>query len=179
MNPLLSKTRAAILAKVDPRLQKVVLKMVNAGHQIMFSPQTRHLLQQQLQGNAQNPEAVGSGIAKLLGILFNKSKKTAPVQALIPAGMVLMCDGLDFLEESGAVQVTSQFLAQCTQAAGSAILQMLGVKPEQVQQAMSQVQAQSGRGGRQPIIAGAQGATAVPPAPPARGVIGGAMAGGA
>lgn len=172
MNQLLQQTQAGILAKVDPRLRPVVQKLVNAGHQVMFSKETRHLMTAQLKGKPDDPEVIGAGVAKLLGILYHQSKKTAPVQALIPAGMVLMCDGLQFLEDAGAVKVTPELLAQCTQATGSAILQLLGVKPEQVQQAISQAQATHGQGaGATPAGPGAM----PPPPPPPGGVIGSAM----
>lgn len=181
MNPLLTKTQSAILAKVDPRLRGPVQKIVNAGHQVMFSPQTRHLMTAQLQGGANNPEVIGSGIAKLVAILYNQSRHTAPMGALIPAGMILLCDALDFLEEAHAVEISPDFLAQCTQAAGSAILQALGISPDHVQQAMQQAQAKQGGGA--PAAPGPQpGAGAAPAAPaasmvagPSQGVIGSAM----
>lgn len=171
MNQLLQQAQAGIMAKVNPRLKPVVQKLVNAGHQIMFAPQSRHLMQQELQGGANNPEVIGGAVAKLVALLYNESKKTAPVQALIPAGMVLLCDGLQFLEDAGAVQVTAQFLAQCTQAAGSAILQILGIKPEQVQAAIDQARA------KMPGAQRAAAPSAMPPAPPPRGIVGSAMGG--
>jgi hypothetical protein len=178
MNPLLQKTQASILAKVNPRLVPVVKKLVNAGQQLMYSPQTRHLMQSQLQGHTDDPEAIGAGIAKLLGILYHESRKTAPVQALIPAGMLLLCDGLQFLEDAGMTPVTPEFLAHCTQATGSAILQLLGIKPEQVQQAMSQAQAaQGGAPAAMPPGGAPPTPAAMPAAPAPTGVIGGAMAG--
>jgi hypothetical protein len=47
-----------------------------------------------------------------MGILYHASKKTAPMQALIPAGMLLLFEGLQFLEDAGRVQVTPDFLAR-------------------------------------------------------------------
>jgi hypothetical protein len=140
-NPLLDKTKAQIMAKVDPRLQPIVGKIVNAGHVVMFSPKSRHLMQQQLQSGPNNPEVIGAGIAKLVAVLYAQSKKTAPINALIPAGMILLCDGLQFLEDSGSVKVSAAFLASCTQATGSAVLQVLGIQPEQVQSAIDQARA--------------------------------------
>jgi hypothetical protein len=178
-NPLLDKTKAQILAKVDPRLQPIVGKIVNAGHVVMFSPKSRHLLQQQLQSGPNNPEVIGAGIAKLVAVLYAQSKKTAPIKALIPAGTILLCDGLQFLEDAGTVKVDAAFLAKCMQSTGSAILQVLGIKPEQVQAAIDQ--ARSKMPGQTPAAPAAGGApAAAPPAPAApagRGVIASAMGG--
>jgi hypothetical protein len=58
MNPLLQKAEAAYKAKIDPRLLPVVMKIVKAGQQVMYSPQTRHMMQQQLAGGT-DPESIG------------------------------------------------------------------------------------------------------------------------
>lgn len=170
MNPLLQKTEAAYKAKIDPRLLPVVMKIVNAGKQVMYSPQTRHMMQAQLAGGA-DPEKIGQGIAKLMGILFHASKKTAPMQALIPAGMLLMFEGLQFLEDAGTVQVTPDLLAACTQATTSALLQVLGIKPEQVQGAIDHART------RAQTAQPAQPATPGAAVAPAGGIVGSAMGG--
>lgn len=157
MNPLLQQTIDGMTAKIsDPRLRPVVQKVVKAGEQVMYSPQTQKLLIQQMQGGGDPAENVGSGIAKLMAILMNQSHGTIPMQAAVPAATILMCDGLDFLEQAGDVQVTPEFLAACTKEMGSAILQVFGVSPEKIQQYM---QGQGGQG------APAGDAAAMPAAP--------------
>jgi peptidoglycan hydrolase-like protein with peptidoglycan-binding domain len=177
MNALLQKAEAAYKAKIDPRLLPVVMKIVSAGKQVMYSPQTRHMMQAQLAGGA-DPEKIGQGIAKLMGILFHASKKTAPMQALIPAGMLLLFEGLQFLEDAGTVQVTPDLLAACTQATSSALLQVLGIKPEQVQGAIDHARTRAQPA--QPAAPGAAVAPAATPgaaAAPAAGIVGSAMGG--
>jgi hypothetical protein len=171
MNPILQKAEAAYKAKIDPRLMPVVMKIVKAGQQVMYSPGTRHMMQQQF-ANGTDPESIGAGVAKLMGILYHASKMTAPMQALVPAGMLLLFEGLQFLEEAGRVQVTPDFLAQCTQATASALLQVLGVKPEQVQSAIDQARTKAGGAQpAQPVQPAAQPAAAMPAAPAPSGVI--------
>jgi len=147
MNPLLQRTQDAILQKVDPRLVPVVKKLVDAGKQVMYSEKTRKMTLQQL-GDGKDPEKIGAGIAKLIGILYSESKKTAPIQALVPAGVLLMCEGLDFLEQAGAVKVTPDFLSQCTMAMGSNVAQLFGATPDKLQGMMNQVK--QGQGGAAP-----------------------------
>lgn len=162
MNPLLQQTSDAILKKADPRLVPVIKKLVDAGKQVMYSPKTRGMMMKQL-GDGKDPEAIGAGIAKLIGILYSESKKTAPIQALVPAGVLLMCEGLDFLEQAGAVKVTPDFLSQCTMAMGSNVAQLFGATPEKLQGLVDQ--------GKQ----GGQAAPAQPTAAP--GIIAGAQQG--
>lgn len=131
-NPLLDKTKAAIYAKADKRLHPVIKKLVAAGQKIMFAEQNQQMMVEQL-GDGSEPERIGAGVAKLIGMVFNESGKKAPMQAMIPAAVVLLCDGLDFIEEAGAAPVTPDFLAECTQAMASNVLQLFGATPEQIQ----------------------------------------------
>ena len=132
MNPLLEKTKQAILQSADERLRPVIQKVVDAGLKVMFSPETRELTLRQLKGGA-DPEAIGAGAAKLMGVLFNQSKGTIPMQAAIPASTILLCEALQFLEDAGVAQVNQDLLAQSMKATGSSILQMFGVTPDKLQ----------------------------------------------
>lgn len=132
MNPLIEKVRQAVLAKADPRLVPVIEKIEAAGQKVMYAEKTRGQMFKQL-GDGSDPEAVGQGVAKLVGILFNESKRTAPMEALIPAAVLLLCEGLDFLEQSGAVKVTNEFISDCTLAMGSSVAQMFGATPDKLQ----------------------------------------------
>jgi hypothetical protein len=132
MNPLLQKTTQAVLQKADPRIRPVIEKLFQAGKKVMYAPQTRQFMVKQL-GDGKDPEAVGAGVAKIIAIIFNQSNKTAPMQALIPAAVLLLMEGLQFLEDAGAIKVNPQSLAQYTQAMGSSVLQMFGVTPDKLQ----------------------------------------------
>ncbi len=133
MNQLLEQAKAAVLKKADPRLVGVIKKVVAAGEKVMTSDQTRSMFVKQMAGGA-TPEAVGAGAAKLIGILQNQSKGSIPPEVLVKAATILMCEGLQLLEDAGKVKVTPDFLAACTKAMGSAVLQLLGATPEQLTQ---------------------------------------------
>ena len=152
MNPLIDKTRQALMAKVDKRLAPVVAKVVESGKRVMYSDETRQMAMQELK-KATDPEGIGSAVSKLAAVLFSESKQTIPPNVLFPATMQLMLEALEFLEEAGAVKVDNDFLAACTEATGSAFLQMLGVTPEKLQE-MSQQQPPAQPG----IVAGQMGA---------------------
>jgi hypothetical protein len=83
------------------------------------------------------------------------------MQALVPAAMLILVEGLSFLEESGAVEVTPELVADSTMAMTSALLQLLGATPEQIQGYVQQSQ------GGQP----AQPAQQPAPAQPAGGIV--------
>lgn len=169
MNALLEKTKAGILAKADPRLAPIIQKVVAAGEKVMTSDQTRGMFVKQMSAGA-NPEAVGAGVAKLIGILQNQSKGSIPPEVLVKAATILMCEGLQLLEDAGKAQVTPQFLADCTKAMGSAVLQLLGATPEQ----LSTLLQKGGQPQGQPAQPAPQPA---PQAPPPQGIINGAAQG--
>lgn len=164
MNPILQKAIDATLAKAKPQFVPVINKVVMAGKTVMYSPKTRDMAMAELKkGN--DPEHIGSAVAKLMGLLMSQAKGTIPPEVLVPAAIILLCEGLQFLEDAGSVQVTPDLLAQATQATCSAVLQLLGVSPDKLQAMM----AQSGQGAgaaTQPaaaapppgLVAGAQGA---------------------
>lgn len=161
MNPLLQKTQDAILQKADPRLVPVIKKLEAAGQQVMYSEKSRGMMIEQL-GDGKNPEQIGAGVAKLIGIIYSESKKTAPMEALIPASVLLLCEGLNFLEEAGAIQVSNEFLSQCTMAMGSSVAQLFGATPEKLQTMISKGQGggaadQAPQMGAQPPAAAASG----------------------
>lgn len=158
-NPLLQQASQAILAKVPQQLQPVVLKVVESGKKVMYAPETRAMLEKQLAGPGDPAEKAGAGAAKLFALLFNRSKHTIPMQAGAPAGAMLLCEALDFLEQGHQVEVTPDVLAAATQAYGSNLLQLLGVDPSKLQGMVSPSEAPAAAAPAQSgIIATAQGA---------------------
>lgn len=152
MNPLLEQAKTQLLAKTDPRMRPAIDKTVQAGERVMYAPQTRAQLMAAL-GDGSNPETIGGGIAKVLGVLFHKTHNTLPMQVGVPAATILLLEALQFIEDSGKAKVTPEMLAECTKAMGSAVLQMFGVTPDRLQAMFA------GQGGQ-----GAPAQAAPPPA---------------
>jgi len=133
MNPLLQKTESEVMAKINPaQLRPVVKKLVDAGKKIMYADKTRHLIIKELNQPGEETEIVGASVAKLAGLVMTQVKGTVPMQAMVPALMLLLCEGLDFMEKAGKAKVTPEFLAACTKATTSSFLQLLGVTPDRL-----------------------------------------------
>lgn len=137
-NPLLVQIEQAITAKVAPEMRNAFNKIVLAGMKLMYAPQTEKMLRQQI-NSGEPPQAAGQGAAKVVGLLLAKSKGTAPFKAMIPAGIMLTCEALDFMEKAGKAQLTPELVSQAVQEFGSAVLQVIGVTPDKLDQVMSQV----------------------------------------
>jgi hypothetical protein len=144
-NPLLQQTEQAIMQKMKPEFQEPLKRTVTAGLQVMYGSKNNMTVQQLSKSNdyAHN---VGEGAAKLVGILFEQSKKTMPPEIAVAAATIFMCEGLDFLEQAGKIKVTPDLLAEATQDMGASVLQLFGVSQEKMQQMIAQKQGQGAPG---------------------------------
>jgi hypothetical protein len=161
MNPLIQKAEAGFMAKVPQQYQQAVQKAVTAGKMVMYDKQKGLQMFMQQMSSGITPQNIGAGVAKLIGIIFNKSQKTMPMEVAIPTASLLMCEGLQFLEDAGKVKVDANFLAECAKEMGSAVLQVFGVGPQKLQSIISKA--------GQPQAQPAQPQQAMPPAPPPQG----------
>lgn len=160
MNPLLQQAEQDVMAHAHPGLAPAIQHVVQAGKQLMFGPQTRHMF---LKAIAQvDPTKVGQSFAGMTVILYAQSGKKIPIQVLIPAGTILLCEGLQVMQETGKVNVDANYLAAAEKAMGEMLLRLFKATPDKINQAA--------------VAAGAkpagQTAQPAPPAQPAAGIIG-------
>jgi hypothetical protein len=135
---LLKKTEQAVQAKVPANRQYAFHRIVTAGLKVMYEQETHALMVKQLVANGDPSELAGEGAAKLLGMLFKKSRGTMPMNAAIPATIVLMCEGLDFMQKAGKFQSTPDTVAQAMKSLSSNLLQLFGVTPDKLQGMINQ-----------------------------------------
>lgn len=137
-NPLLVKTAQQTMSRVPQQLQGALKNAVTAGNKVMYSDQSRHLMMDQMkQNNGDIPTNIGEGVAKLISLLFADSKGKLPLRVLIPAGIILVCQAIEFVNDAGSVEITPDVLNQATMEFSSSFLQLLGVTPDKLQQILS------------------------------------------
>lgn len=146
--------------KVPPQLQEAYTRVVVAGMKVMFSKESHKLVLDQLKQPGSLSERLGKGIAGLMLILFKESKQTMPPQVIIPAGVELLMQAVDFLRQSHLENPTNKDIGDGTQLMIQIILQKFGVAPEKIQQLM---------GGYDNAPAEAQAKQMAAPAPAAGG----------
>lgn len=172
-DPILTKVTEMMMSKVPKQLNHAVDEVVVAGNKIINSDKTRKMVMQQLKKPGDPAANLGEGIAKLVSIVWKHSNGQLPIKAVIPAGVVLLCQSIQFLADAGMVQISNEFVQAATQDFASTMLQLMGVTPDKLGGMMSKVAQQGGQqqgGQQQPqpaaqpaqqpggIIAGAQGA---------------------
>ena len=168
-NKALQQVEQATEAKVSPDMQAQFHRIVTAGMKVMYSPQSHHLMAQELSKPGDPTEVVGEGVAKLMVILFKEGKQALPMKAMMPAAIVLTCEALDFAEKAGKLTADSDTIAQTIKEMMSTLLQALGASPQSLQALKS---GQPGQSAQPPQAT----PPAAPPQPPAQpGIIGGAQ----
>ena len=139
-NQLILKAQATIDKGVKPQDRSAYDKIVMAGTKLMYSQQTHKML---MEGFDQAPDKIKSaaeGMVGVLGLLYKQSRNTMPVVPMIQAGMALLLDALDFLEQAGFIQVTAQELGKATKDYMDAILPKVGITPQMMQAVMAKTQ---------------------------------------
>lgn len=139
-NPTLAKTEAAITAKIPTKLKSAFSKAVTVGLKMMYSDQGSQVMKDQLNKSPDYARNVAEGAAKLVGEMFKQSKNTMPIKIAMPAAVMLMCEGLDFLEKAGKVKVTPELVATATKYLSEFVLQLFGVSQDKLHQLVQQRQ---------------------------------------
>lgn len=139
-NQLILKVQANIEKGVKPADRAAYDKIVMAGTKVMYSQQTHKMLMEGFDDAPDKVKAVAEGMVGLMGMLFKESRNTMPITPMIQAGMTLMLDALDFLEQAGYMQVTEQELGQATKYFMDAVLPKIGITPQMMQQALAKTQ---------------------------------------
>jgi len=153
-NPLHQQLEIEIEEAVPKELKTPYLRVVTAGMRVMFDPKTTKLMQERLIQGSNIVEAVASGIADLLALLHNESRRQMSIPAAMLAAFTLMAQALDFAEKAGKVQVTKELIAQCTQATWKAATEKFGITQEKINAviAQSQGQAQSEKASEENVL---------------------------
>lgn len=124
--------------QVPPDLQNAYERVVVAGMKVMFSKQTHGIMLKEIQTPGPVPERLGKGVAGLMLTLFMQSNKTMPPQVIIPAGVYLLAQAADFVEQTGLMQVSDKDIGDGIEVMISIILEKFGAQPGQIEQMLSQ-----------------------------------------
>jgi len=124
--------------KMPPDLQKAYDRTVIAGMKVMFSKESHRVMLEELKKPGPLGERLGKGIAGLMLLLFKESNKTMPPSVIIPAGVKLLMEAVDFLRKSGLEKPTNADIATGTQIMITTILEKFGVAPDKLAQLLNQ-----------------------------------------
>jgi len=124
--------------KMPPELQEAYERVVIAGMKVMFSKESHRAMLKELQNEGPMDQRLGKGIAGLMLLLFKESNETMPPAVMIPAGMKLMMEAVDFMRETGLGEPTNAEIGGGMQIMISTILEKFGVAPDKMEQMLNQ-----------------------------------------
>lgn len=124
--------------KMPPELQEAYERVVIAGMKVMFSKESHKVMLEELQREGLMDQRLGKGIAGLMLLLFKESNETMPPAVIIPAGMKLMMEAVDFMRETDLGQPTNAEIGGGMQIMISTILEKFGVAPDKMEQMLNQ-----------------------------------------
>lgn len=116
-------------------------KIVAAGTKVIYDKATFTELIKGLEDSNDPALEVAEGIVGVLGVLYKHSRKTMPFTPMISAGMTLLIDALDFLEQSGMAKIDKETLAKSTTMFMNSLLSKMGLTPDKMEGMLSQVRA--------------------------------------
>ena len=162
-NPTLNQIETGVEQKIGPEYLDMYKSIVLAAMDLAFSEKTHAQLLKGLQSSPDIPKNVSLIVAGMVGIIFSQAKQDPNqfVPAAMPASIVIMCQVLEFAEQSGMTKLTPEIIAQCTNLTSQAVLKKFGIDGTKLRQA---VEAKGGE--TPPEEADAQAPAAAPAQPP-------------
>lgn len=128
---------------MPPEMKQAFQKVVLAGKKMLYSPDTREMINEVLTSEAEMGEKLGAGIANLMIMMDNQAQGAIPKDVMIPAATVLLFDAADALKQSGET-ISAEELGQAYEIMFYNIFAGYGAQPEQVDQVMDKMGAQYG-----------------------------------
>lgn len=131
-NKLCQQAEDAIEERVPPAQHTNYMKIVGAGMKVALDKNSN--LMGKLAESQDPVHELVPGVVGILGVLRRQSQGTMPIGAMIPAGMTLVLQGLNYLEKTGHIQVTNEIVNQATHDYTDTVMARLKVTPDKVQQ---------------------------------------------
>jgi hypothetical protein len=137
-NPLLQQVESGIEAKVSPQTKQMYLSIVVATMKLAFDAKTHPLLIKGLKSSPDMTKNIALICAGMIGMVYKESKQKpeAFVPGAVLAAMTLMCQILQFAEQSRMIEITPEVVADCTAATTEAVLAKFGIDKGKVKQAV-------------------------------------------
>lgn len=124
--------------KVPPELQEAYERVVIAGMKVMFSKESHQFMLKEIQGQGPVAQKLGMGVAGLVLLLFKESNETIPPEVIIPAGVELIMQAVDFVRQTEMGEITNKDIGDAMEIMIQTVLEKFGVNPAQMEQMLNQ-----------------------------------------
>lgn len=117
---------------MSPEMKSAYERVLAAGKKMMYAPETAEAVQGLiLDDEVPMKNKLGEGIANLVVMLDNQGNGTIPKDVLIPVGVTLMFEAVDYMYECG-LEATAEELADGLELMVYSIYEAYNIPPEEV-----------------------------------------------
>ena len=135
-NTLVRQVEQQIEQRLPAGVREPYEKIVISGMKFALKGESNVL--EQLEQSKDPLTDIVKGVIGIVGALRRAAKGAMPVDALVPAAMVLVLHGLDYAERAGLLKVDKAVIDQATQLFIETITPLLGLPPEKLVQLTGQ-----------------------------------------
>jgi hypothetical protein len=139
--------------KVPPQFHEAYTRTCAAGMKILFDKNTHDMVAQYLQKPGDTGMKIGSGIASVVLYVYKQSNQTLPPQVLVPAGLYLVAQALDYVKKTNSLPVTPQDEGKAMQAMLGIVLQKFHIDPDKMLSTIDQHGGKPPMAGKKPAAA--------------------------
>lgn len=137
-NTLLKQAQTELESKIVPEAKENYDKIVVAGEMLAMGKKDSNSAMADIKTAKDPLDMVVKAVIGILHLLRKQAKGVMPVNAMVPAGMTLVFQGLDVAERVGVLKVTKDVLAKAVKLYISIVLQKLRITPEKLRGYMQQ-----------------------------------------
>ena len=137
-NTLLKQAQTELESKIVPEAKENYDKIVVAGEMLAMGKKDGNSAMADIKTAKDPLDMVVKAVIGILHLLRKQAKGVMPVNAMVPAGMTLVFQGLDVAERVGVLKVTKDVLAKAVKMYISIVLQKLRITPEKLRGYMQQ-----------------------------------------
>lgn len=136
-NKLLQEALTNIESTVEDK--DVFARMVKAGTKIIYNKKVFNGLSQQLRKSKDPAGDVARGMVAVLGLMLHRARGTISPASVLPVGMALILDALDFMEQAGLVKVDAAVVDRATEEYIEALLPRVGLSREKLDVVLEEI----------------------------------------
>lgn len=125
-----------VVESIPKQYQEAFARVVKAGNKVMYSEQTHDLMMEQLSQDGDPSQVIGEGIAGMMLLLYQKSNQSMPTEVIVPAGVYLLADGVEFLEVILEEPFPPETTASAVEVMLSVLMEKFGIDKEKFNMAM-------------------------------------------
>lgn len=116
--------KQSLFQNLGEQEKNIIGRVIYAGMKVLFA--TSELTGQMVEGIKRDDgmdieDKLGIGVGHTLVVLYNESKGTMPIGALLPAGYVLLAKVYEFVDQTGLAQVTDEDYGESLQMMNAVI----------------------------------------------------------